>query len=35
MLERSRMELSPSGYGIHWQLIDEDLAVAPLLASAA
>ena len=22
---------SPSGYGIHWPLIDEDLAVGPLL----
>jgi len=29
--ERSRAELSPSGYGIHWPLIDEDLAVGPLL----
>ena len=32
--ERSRAELSPSGYGIHWPLIDEDLAVGPLLRSA-
>lgn len=31
LLERTRAELSPSGYGIHWPLIDEDLAVAPLL----
>lgn len=30
-LERSRAELSPSGYGIHWPLLDEDLAVGPLL----
>lgn len=30
-VERSRAELSPSGYGIHWPLIDEDLAVGPLL----
>lgn len=30
-LERTRAELSPSGYGIHWPLIDEDLAVGPLL----
>jgi hypothetical protein len=29
--ERSRAKLSPSGYGIHWPLIDEDLAVGPLL----
>jgi hypothetical protein len=30
-LERSRAELSPSGYGIHWPLLDEDLAIGPLL----
>jgi len=30
-MERNRAELSPSGYGIHWPLIDEDLAVGPLL----
>ena len=29
--ERCRALLSPSGYGIHWPLIDEDLAVGPLL----
>jgi hypothetical protein len=29
--ERSKAELSPSGYGIHWPLLDEDLAVGPLL----
>jgi len=34
LLERSRAELSPSGYGIHWPLIDEDLAVGPLLKAA-
>jgi Protein of unknown function (DUF2442) len=28
--ERSRAEMSPSGYGIHWPLLDEDLAVGPL-----
>jgi hypothetical protein len=32
--ERNRAELSPSGYGIHWLLIDEDLAVGPLLRAA-
>ena len=31
--ERDRVELSPSGYGIHWPLIDEDLAVGPLVRS--
>ncbi|MBV9033651.1 MAG: DUF2442 domain-containing protein [Acidobacteriaceae bacterium] len=34
-LERSRAELSPSGYGIHWPLLDEDLAVGPLLRTVA
>jgi Protein of unknown function (DUF2442) len=29
--ERDRVELSPSGYGIRWPLIDEDLAVGPLV----
>ena len=33
-IERSQAELSPSGYGIHWPLIDEDLAVGPLLRAA-
>jgi hypothetical protein len=33
--ERDRAELSPSGYGIHWPLIDEDLAVGPLVQRAA
>ena len=35
LVERNRAELSPSGYGIHWPLIDEDLAVGPLLRAAA
>jgi hypothetical protein len=35
VLERNRAELSPSGCGIHWPLIDEDLAVGPLLRAAA
>jgi hypothetical protein len=34
-VERNRAELSPSGYGIYWPLIDEDLAVGPLLRAAA
>ena len=34
-IERNRAELSPSGYGIHWPLIDEDLAVGPLLRVSA
>ena len=32
--ERNRAVLSPSGYGIHWPLIDEDLAVGPLLRAS-
>ena len=35
LVERNRAELSPSGYGIHWPLIDEDLAVGPLLRAVA
>ena len=31
VMERTRAELSPCGYGIHWPLLDEDLAVAPLI----
>lgn len=33
-MERDYMEISPSGYGLHWPLIDEDLAVTPLLEDA-
>jgi uncharacterized protein DUF2442 len=33
--ERDRAELSPSGYGIHWPLIDEDLAIGPLIRTPA
>jgi len=32
--ERSFIQISPSGYGLHWPLIDEDLAVDPLLKLA-
>lgn len=30
-LERERFEVSPSGYGIHWPLLDEDLSIDGLL----
>jgi hypothetical protein len=30
-LELERFEISPSGYGIHWPLLDEDLSVDGLL----
>jgi hypothetical protein len=29
--ERMKYEVSPSGYGIHWPLIDEDLSIDGLL----
>lgn len=29
--ERETYKVSPSGYGIHWPLIDEDLSVEALL----
>ncbi len=32
--ERERFEISPSGYGIHWPLLDEDLSVDGLLGVA-
>lgn len=32
--QRQRIDVSPSGYGIHWPEIDEDLAIAPLLLQA-
>jgi len=30
-LEREKFEISPSGYGVHWPLIDEDLSIDGLL----
>jgi len=32
--QRRRLEVAPSGYGIHWPEIDEDLAIEPLLKRA-
>lgn len=32
--EREQYEVSPSGYGIHWPLVDEDLSVDGLLRIA-
>jgi len=29
--ERNNFQISPSGYGIHWPLIDEDLSMNGLL----
>lgn len=33
-LKRNFYKISPSGYGIHWPLIDEDLSVDALLKVA-
>ena len=33
-LERNFYRISPSGYGIHWPLIDEDLSVDALIKIA-
>jgi len=30
-LQRNSFKISPSGYGIHWYLIDEDLSIAAML----
>lgn len=30
-IEREKYEISPSGYGIHWPLIDEDFSIDGLL----
>ena len=30
-IERNKFEISASGYGIHWPLIDEDLSIDGLL----
>jgi len=30
-VERSLYQISPSGYGIHWPLIDEDLSIVALI----
>jgi hypothetical protein len=33
-LQRQFFKISPSGYGIHWPLIDEDLSVDSLLKTS-
>ncbi|PIP42373.1 MAG: hypothetical protein COX19_01305 [Desulfobacterales bacterium CG23_combo_of_CG06-09_8_20_14_all_51_8] len=30
-IERKTFEVSPSGYGIHWPLLDEDISIDGLL----
>lgn len=34
LAQRKRVDLAPSGYGIHWPELDEDLAITPLLKHA-
>ncbi len=31
--ERNKYRVSPSGYGIHWELIDEDLSINGLISN--
>jgi hypothetical protein len=31
--DRNNFQISPSGYGIHWPAIDEDLSISGLLTS--
>jgi len=31
MSEKNNYSISPSGYGIHWNLIDEDLSIKNLI----
>ena len=33
-IERETYQISPSGYGIHWPLIDEDLSIPGLIKTA-
>ena len=32
--QRQSFKVSPSGYGIHWPLLDEDLSVAAILKTS-
>ena len=34
-IERNMFKISPSGYGIHWPLIDEDLSIDGILRDFA
>jgi hypothetical protein len=34
-LQRGFYKISPSGYGIHWPLIDEDLSVEAIIKTSA
>jgi len=32
--QRKHLEVSPSGYGIHWPEVEKDLAISPLIQQA-
>ena len=32
-LDRNNFKISPSGYGIHWPSVDEDLSIGGLISS--
>lgn len=34
MSQRKSFDVAPSGYGIHWPEIDEDLAITPVIQQA-
>jgi len=34
LAQRKHVDIAPSGYGIHWPDIDEDLAITPLIRHA-
>jgi len=34
LAQRKRVDVAPSGYGIHWPELEEDLAITPLLKHA-
>ena len=35
LIQRNLFKISPSGYGIHWPLIDEDISITALLKEVA
>jgi len=35
LIQRNFFKISPSGYGIHWPLIDEDISITAILKEVA
>ena len=35
VIQRNFFKISPSGYGIHWPLIDEDISITAILKEVA